>query len=245
MLNSYIFFFTKVVTVPLMMDQEDSRCEKGEDGGMCRTDEEGGIPGRCLTNENKTSESDLVSPDFSLSPQTTLKCSDEEQDLKAEDKSHESSSDSIETLEDLPNEDSHVDISNAYLQKLSLINNSDLDRPYSVERMTTEEKISDSSCDSHEVISRPESLSITSPKRSRSYSDKSNSSKNSEGTDNSVQMPGASSDDPAVDNIQTEAATAAGLPQGTITRRGDMIQFVADDLTQKIKLSSPMQSHAG
>ncbi|KAH9490638.1 BLOC-1- complex subunit 6 [Bulinus truncatus] len=33
---------------------------------------------------------------------------------------------------------------------------------------------------------------------------------------------------------------SSSLPQGTITRKGDMIQFVADNLQEKIKQSSPM-----
>ncbi|CAG5117904.1 unnamed protein product [Candidula unifasciata] len=49
--------------------------------------------------------------------------------------------------------------------------------------------------------------------------------------------------DDDVSHVESNICLPKNLPQGTITRKGDMIQFVADDLVEKIKKSSPM-SHA-
>ncbi|XP_055882194.1 uncharacterized protein LOC106075863 [Biomphalaria glabrata] len=43
-------------------------------------------------------------------------------------------------------------------------------------------------------------------------------------------------------NTEICALLSSSLPQGTITRKGDMIQFVADNLQEKIKQSSPMSN---
>ncbi|XP_005091995.1 BLOC-1-related complex subunit 6 [Aplysia californica] len=225
------------------------------------------------------SEQDILSPDISLSSQTTLRYSDVEPELKEHDKSHESS-DSIETLEDLPAEDSHIEINQKFLQHLTLTQNvsgSSLDsfgKTSSSEQAPNISSLSDdnASSDSHEVIPefssipRPESLSLPRPlqtidrDRVRSRSENSNSSQKSTSSHNklsddpSCSEAAASSsmdksapleergahfiEDPGV-SFMEPSGLSQGLPQGTITRRGDMIQFVADDLTEKIKLSSP------
>lgn len=219
------------------------------------------IPGECLESDStlKSPSSDVQSLHTSSSPPTLQECVDETLMNKEQHNHSLESSDSIETLAFIPDEDSHVEINQQVLEKLSI--NANPNRTYlepSCDKQRHRSSHSDTSGDSHEVISescnvqRPESLSITSSlRKDRSKSDqtsdqsKSEHSKDPKGRASSeadaipIEEQGAYCIDRLSGSHDSNANISQGLPQGTITRHGDMIQFVAADLTEKIKLSSP------
>lgn len=126
----------------------------------------------------------------------------------------------------------------------------------------TDQVSSASLSDHHEAIpecnnaSRPESLSLSCSRqdidqeRSRaSFKSKKHASGKRQTEPNtraksSMKADHESSQDEDASHVESDVCLPQNLPQGTITRKGDMIQFVADDLVEKIKKSSPM-SHAG
>lgn len=198
------------------------------------------------------------SPDISLSSQKTLRYSDVESELNGKSGL---SSDSMETFEGLTKHDKPVDT----LEKSSLHHkNSCNEKSSTITLGSTDADLSVNAGASGETIPeisnalRPESLSLPWPlqtskqeKRKINHIVYENDSKNSfdssdeEMDGQHIELPqGGSSpiDIKTPDDrlIEPGGSLSNSLPQGTITRKGDMIQFVADDLHEKIKQSSPM-----
>lgn len=226
-------------------------------------------PSQTIRDDSATHASSIIenvlddletSPDISLSSQRTLHYCDVEGDQQQglHDTSHESS-DSIETLNEPPSQDTHTDLNNKILEQLSLTCQNLKQSVESHERREREHrnnktqqlKVDDhdsivSSGDSHEVIIdstvnklRPESLSLSQPIQAK---EKEQADTASESDFQSVKqtLSKHSSDQERGAHFISPANLSSNLPSGTILRKGDMIEFVADNLEEKIKLSSPV-----
>uniref|UniRef100_A0A0B6ZD17 BLOC-1-related complex subunit 6 C-terminal helix domain-containing protein n=1 Tax=Arion vulgaris TaxID=1028688 RepID=A0A0B6ZD17_9EUPU len=202
-----------------------------------------------------------TSPDISLSSQKTLRYCD----VEPEHINSPESSDSNEILDEHPREDCQTEVTQLLSPTVSLEQNvikNRIDFSDEQESQQINQGAYVSSRDHHEVIpefsnvSRPESLSLSHPlqeteqgkKKSDSYSKTHTNSKNSIDSDMKIKDTSKTGkqekfQDQDAYHVDPDVCLSQNLPQGTITRKGDMIQFVADDLMEKIKKSSPM-SHA-
>lgn len=201
-------------------------------------------------------ENEDMSPDISLSSQKTLRYSDVESEGSERGISHENSTDSFPASREKLREDSNSEASHFCPSKTSLTQHkTGKDSTGSLEIPIS----SVSSGDDHEVIpesssaSRPGSLSLSQPllgaekqlnrpepssKMCTNVKDKCESDTGTKGS------PDVGRPEVIQPQDIAKICLSQNLPQGTITRKGDMIQFVADDFMQKIKQSSPL-SHAG
>ncbi|XP_059143888.1 uncharacterized protein LOC131931197 [Physella acuta] len=212
-------------------------------------------------NESNTDEDPTASdfsPDISLSSQKTLRYSDVESELNGKSGL---SSDSMENFEGLTKLDKPVDMygkssvqhTNSCNENSSTITPDSADADLSVNAGASGDAVPEIS-----NALRPESLSLPWPlqtskqeKRKINHIVYENDSKNSfdssdEEMDGQHVEPSQGGSSPidikASDDrlVEPGGSLSNSLPQGTITRKGDMIQFVADDLHEKIKQSSPM-----
>ncbi|XP_063440251.1 dentin sialophosphoprotein-like [Mytilus trossulus] len=99
-----------------------------------------------------------------------------------------------------------------------------------------------------DVTNRPESLILTGnrpanheKRRSRSDDHKKIDTTRTMSSSTAVDIPLRR--DSEFENIE-ETMLSKSMPQGTVTRKGDMIEFVADDLQEMIKRSSPLTQTA-
>ena len=102
-------------------------------------------------------------------------------------------------------------------------------------------------CDSSSGQSRPESLSLPKPPRSteRPHSKSDASSAIPEQVEETRERKRSKSSGFPIPRVKegvdiTDDGLSKSLPHGIVTRKGDMIEFVADDLQEMIKRSSPM-----
>ncbi|XP_071154467.1 clumping factor A-like [Mytilus edulis] len=102
--------------------------------------------------------------------------------------------------------------------------------------------------DNSDVTNRPESLILTGnrpanheKRRSRSDDHKKIDTTRTLSSSTAVDIPLRR--DSEFENIE-ETMLSKSMPHGTVTRKGDMIEFVADDLQEMIKRSSPLTQTA-
>lgn len=183
---------------------------------------------------------------------------------------YDTHSDSIETLEEDSPDESQEKLCDSVLQQIRLTNSKVGETEGDVQQgqsalQTGGDRLGDdnTSTDSHEVIAetvpptsgaaaRPESLSLP---RSLQYLERNRSASDTHSTSSSGSKPlakGEGHQRTRSEAIDIHAVRVKGdlgfgddvmsksLPHGTIMRKGDLIEFIADDLQEKIKRSSPM-----
>ncbi|GFN88762.1 Bloc-1-related complex subunit 6 [Plakobranchus ocellatus] len=193
------------------------------------------------------------SPDIPIPSKNILRYSDVEA-TRGEHSRSRQSSDSAETFQESEEKDRGLALNASFLQHLTLtpgVSGSSVESSGQISVSS-----GSASEESREVIqdvssiSRPESLSLS---RSTSERKSSESEPSAAAAARPKDAVAAASHGSSHQNIQPKgilsqrlqesdhySSLSQSLPQGTITRKGDLIEFVASDLQEKIKQSSPL-----